>query len=374
MGDLELVPKSVIDEPIRIPENPFWEVFKRFGRDELIAMFVNVIATVIIGIFTAIPILLALAGPVIEKIGFFPGNFWEAKKIYKTTPKKQRKRRFFYFRGAIKRGSKSLLEDILIHDPLYILFMFVGLLVYPGTPIWLLSTASFIIAVIIVTFLEVGINEVRYIKLKNKLKRAGFESERYYETRFFISSQENPKKLMEKITKTFNVVKGKQIGYHDKYLDNNFSTYSGRVPRVRLRLRNNDAIEKGWLQTVQIVYTKAREKGSRAVDQYRYFPIRKTKFYYLLNQKMPKKISEIKNKKIKRVLRHSKSKICDVNFERQFAKNEHILFSIDKILKGKDYYVLEIKVRKNRTLLMEAMRYVMQEFPVAQTTSSKCDL
>ena len=69
---------------IRPPANPFWEVFKTFGRDELTGGVIALAATVIIegsfytyngnGTFTPAQIwCLALAGPVLEKFGFF---FW----------------------------------------------------------------------------------------------------------------------------------------------------------------------------------------------------------------------------------------------------------------------------------------------------------
>ena len=145
---IELISKKLAEEPIKIPQNPFWEVFRRFGRDEAIAMIINVIGTLIISFFTAIPILLSVAGPVIEKIGFFPANFIEARKIYKTTPKNQRKHLFHYIKKAMKRSFTSLTEDILVHDPLYIFFMFFGIIIYPVIPVWILAVISFILAVI----------------------------------------------------------------------------------------------------------------------------------------------------------------------------------------------------------------------------------
>src|SRR5437868_2011220 len=105
------------EKPILLPGNPIWNVFKRFGRDEFIALTINTIGTVIMSFFTQSILLLSVTGPVIEKIGFFPAYLWEAITTYRTTPKKQRKNLTHYLKQAVKRGSVSLAEDICVHDP-----------------------------------------------------------------------------------------------------------------------------------------------------------------------------------------------------------------------------------------------------------------
>ena len=69
--------REELQEIIKLPGSPFWNVFKRFGRDEIIALFVNVLGTSIAGIWIFNNLLLSIIGPVIEKIGFFPGHFHE---------------------------------------------------------------------------------------------------------------------------------------------------------------------------------------------------------------------------------------------------------------------------------------------------------
>lgn len=371
---IELISKKLAEEPIKIPQNPFWEVFRRFGRDEAIAMIINVIGTLIISFFTAIPILLSVAGPIIEKIGFFPANFIEARKIYKTTPKNQRKHLFHYIKKAMKRSFTSLTEDILVHDPLYIFFMFFGIIIYPVIPVWILAIISFILAVIIVTILEVGVKELQYLSFKRKLKKAGFELESFLEARFFISSKQNPKKLLDKIIKDFKLKSlGNVLEYKDKYFENNLKIYSGRIPKVRLRKRTKNS-GKGLMKTLQIVYTRAEEKQNKIKEQYRYFPIKKEKFYFMFKKEIPSNIHEIKNAKIKRILKSClKSAPQKIIFKRTFVCNKILLFSIDKIKKGKHYYILEIKSWKKGNLL-EAMRYIMREFPVVQTTTPKSEM
>lgn len=106
--------------PIRMPGNPFWNVFKRFGRDEAISMVINVAGTAIVNMASTSTTVLSLTGPIVEKIGFFPAHIYESIKIYKTTPTNKRKSYGHYLKKAFKGGFTSLAEDILVHDPVYI--------------------------------------------------------------------------------------------------------------------------------------------------------------------------------------------------------------------------------------------------------------
>jgi len=370
--DIEILPKDLAESPIKIPKNPYWKVLKRFGTDELIAMFINIIGTVIISFFTTARIILSIAGPIVEKIGFFPMHFKEAWTIYKTTPKRQRRKFSHYFKKAVKGGLTSLTEDLLIHDPFYILFMFVGLTIYPKVPIWLLAGASFIIAVFVVSGLEVLFREYQYWDFKRRMKKAGFETETYYEARFFISSKQDYKELLERFAREFNLTKVKPLVYDDTYFEHDFPKFSRREPKVRIRKRTHES-ETGWLQTAQVVYTVTREERPSKIEQYRFFPTKKEKIYYLLNQKTPKSIKEIKNSKIRKMLRpvHDELPKKYVKFNRYIAHNNELLVSTDKISGKRGFYLVELKVYKDVKLLMEAMRFLMREFPVVQTTHAK---
>jgi hypothetical protein len=70
---------------LSIPGSPLFNVLKRFGRDELIALFFSIFSTVVVSLFTKNVLLLSLAAPILEKIGFFPGNFYDTYKDYKKT-------------------------------------------------------------------------------------------------------------------------------------------------------------------------------------------------------------------------------------------------------------------------------------------------
>lgn len=357
---------------IVLPGSPYWNVFKRFGRDESIALIISVVFTSIISIFVSSAVLLAIAGPLVEKIGFFPAHFKEAYSRYLATPKKERKSLSYYFRDAVKNGSTSLIEDILVHDPLYAVLMFGGLIFYPASPVWLLSGASFVIAVFLVAALEIWYTELKYSLFKNNAKKAGFKVHHYYESRFMLSSKKDPNEVLEKISKRFKLNERKNLEYHDLYLDSKLSFYSGRKPRLRLRQRSIP--EGGWMQTVQMIYTRPREVIN-SLDQYRYFPNKREKIYFELKQKMPSKIEDIKDKEIKKYLTKIKAgkDSYKVEFKRKIVHNDELMVSADQ-LPNKDFYFIEIKTYQDIGLLLEAMKYVMKEFPVVQTTQSKIEL
>lgn len=370
---ISLMQKSLESEPIKIPGSPFWNVFRRFGRDEAIAMVVNVIGTVFVSWTTKNPFLLSISGPVIEKIGFFPGHFKEAWEIYNTTHPCKRKSLWFYLKKAFRGGAKSLLEDVLCHDPVYALLMYAGLAFYPESPVWLLAAASFLIAVILVVFGEVAFTEMSYANFKRKLRKKGFGIESYYEARFYVSSGINPKEALGSIAKEFGLSIEKEWVYKDIYFENKLPEYSGREAKLRLRKRTAG---KGSAQTAQIVYTRAYEMPSGRLEQNRYFPIRKEKIYFRLEQKMPSGIGSIKNANARNALMRYTEPFPPrrVMFSRMIAKKDELLATVDSVRGRQPFYLLELKVYKNTKLLKEAMRFVMREFPLIHTTHGKKEI
>lgn len=352
-------------EPIAVPGHPFWIVFKRFGRDEAIAAVVNILATVVASCFYSNIIVLALAGPIVEKIGFFPAHFWEAVGVYRTTAVQHRKKLSSYLKHAFANGSISLVEDVLIHDPCYTLLMILGLRTYPGVPIWLLAATSFVVAVVIVSLFETSATELRYVLLKNKLRRSGFGSESYYESRFMISNTgRDPKDVIVDLANEFKMASPKRMEYHDLYLEHQMKSYSGRKPKVRLRDRTLGESER--LCSLQVVYTRPSEVIPRRFDQYRFFPIRKEKMYFPieiggLDKEKHSKISNFKT-------------IKEVLFTRFVAHNKKLLISVDVVWEGREFYILELKTHKDIKVMMAAMRWVMETLPVVQTTHGKSEL
>ncbi len=374
-------------DPIRIPGSPFWNVFKRFGRDEMIALAISTVGTTIIALFAVPVAVLAFVGPVIEKVGFFPAHIKEALGFYRSAPKEHRRNLWFYLRRALKNSAVSLIEDVLIHDPLYII-LFLILSLYPGIPVWLIATFSFLAAVVAVAWLEVTWHEVRYRLFQRKARRAGFKKGSYLESRFLLNlTSSSAKEIVEKLQIGLKLTPNEKRVYHDTYFRNELPSFSGRYPVLRLRERtlgNCDSPtvsdkehlqEVQRMQTIQMVYSRPQEEQEKQHDQFRFFPIRKEKFYFYLNYPMPEKMADIKEAKVREILRAGElSK--QIIFHRTVMRDEskELLVTVDTPLNDETCCVIELKVYDNAYLLIHAMRFVMTEFPATQTTIPKSEL
>ena len=385
------------DLPIRIPGSPYWSVFKRFGRDEALALIVNVLGTGALGwlvasgaVYTLLTLAgldaeavwaswgvlaLSVVGPVVEKVGFFIGHVWDAWGIYKTTREEDRQPLQHYLKRVVKGGMTSLIEDVLIHDPCYIALMWLGQSFYPAAPVWLLAFVSFIVAVAFVPFVEWGLQELVFNRHLAMARRHGFEMEPYYETRFHISKNVPPEELIANMAKVFGLeIIEEPLHYSNLYFDCQLPEISGRKAEFRLRWRTNTSRGKGMLKTAQIVWTRATEYRG-ALDQHRYFPIRKLKLYATLKGTKPQNFDCISDQDVRWVAQKVSDGEClgEVVFTRKIARSQDLLVSADVSRKGAGY-IVEIKTRDNVPLLIQAMRYLMRQYPVVQTTEGKLGL
>jgi len=368
---MSLPPEVLSQRPIAVPGSPFWNVFKRFGRDEIIAMAVNVLGTAIMSLFSASAVLLAAVGPVVEKIGFFPAHFVEAWKIYKTTSEMQRRNLFHYIKRAARGGTVSLVEDVLVHDPVYIVLMYLGLNAYSGTPAWVLSAISFVIAVVVVAFIEVGVTEGRYLFFKWRAGRAGFEVEKYFESRFLVDVTVDPDQAMKLVSKEFELNTTYEMAYSDTYFESKFPEYSDRTVKFRLRKRTNEA--GNFVRSAQIIYTRAGEVYRNKLEQSRFFPIRKEKIYFELDSlHPPAELEGTAGEFLRKYINDSKPQ--PLHFTRIVAYNKVLLVSADRVKGSRDFYLLEVKVYKEIETLIKAMRFIMRKLPVLQTTHGKLEL
>jgi hypothetical protein len=255
-----------------------------------------------------------------------------------------------------------MIEDILIHDPVYFGLMWVGLFIYTGTPEWMLAILSFLIAVMIVTVVEVGVIELWYKKFKRSI-RGLFHVEKYYESRFRVATNIIPKDFISKMTEKFDLSSYKEYDYTDKYLKSKLVNFNERIGKVRQRFINDNNCNSNL---IQITYTKAGEIPQNVLTQYRFFINQKEKFTSDLNK------NSIDNF----------TKYCDLNvysilkFHRYSAKKINGLYvAIDEVKKdGEHYSVIELKVFDDLELIKTAMEYVMNEFHVIQTTLSKVEI
>lgn len=364
---------------IRPPANPFWEVFKTFGRDELTGGVIALVATAFIeggfyfyngeGIFTPLQMLcLAIAGPILEKFGFFFWHFKEAKNIYKTTPVDDRKPYEFYLKKAFRGGLKTLIWDLLLHDPLYILLMLFGMKVHPSTPAWLLVPIAFAIAVVAVTVLEVTFNEIRYFFFRREKRQRGYELESYLDARFYLDSKIDALVVIERLRDQF--LPDCEIytrSYEDHYFTAELPKFNSREGKMRLRRRGKD---EGESISIQYIYTRTIEDGRSTVGQFRFFPRKKDKHYRMFSD-FDTALVVAKNEAAELGCKDKPQKI---EFQRFMAyRSDTIFIAVDSI--NGDLRVIELKVYHDKPkLLIEAMRFVMHHYPARQTTHRKIDL
>lgn len=159
----ELIEEKVKQTPIQLPGNPFWEVLRVFGRDEMTALLVSTLSTFLVSLLSSNPIILSLTGPVIEKIGFFLPYL---------------KNRSF------NQGFSSLVKDLVLHDPIYAVLMYWGLTHYSATPVWVLAIFSFTLAVFLASAAVITYQEISYQVRSWNLQLNGFSRVSYLEARF----------------------------------------------------------------------------------------------------------------------------------------------------------------------------------------------
>jgi adenylate cyclase class IV len=380
-------------QPIYLPDNAFIAKFKDLGIDELLAAFIDPASSAVGNLLLPQELkqyVLPVTGPAAEKAIFILRHAFEAKGIYKTTPKKIRKPYKFYLKEGVKHGAENLVKDLVYHDPIYIGLMYAGLTLFPEIHPSVISFADYLISVPMAVGIDVMIDELRHKKTTKNIVKSGFHKEKYYESRFRVLKEKDPKEALEDFMQEFNLQSCGTVTYKDTYFDINSKGFSGREVSMRLRQREKRDFEKEnkeWIQegefsnnnnitSLQITYTRAREhKGNKNTpDQCRYFPVKKEKLYAILDPNA-KTLEDITDNKI---LHLAKSKIIDnktkeITFERTIARNGELAICTDKVVANRPYYILELKVYKNTNLLKQAMRYIMVNFPLAveQTTYGK---
>ena len=375
--------KFLKDQPISVPENPFWKVFKTFGRDELNALLLSLLATLgVTGLLKVFPLpvfwsatLLALSGPVFEKLGFFVWHIKDAIEVYASSPLDSRKRFRYYAKRAFRGGMKSLIWDILVHDPIYIALMFGGMYFNPSTSAWLLVPVAFGIAVMLVALLDVGLGEFRYKLLYLKLRGLGFKRVSYLESRFIMNKDtESPDltALFEKsLGNSVTVVspKVKIITYVDKYYETDLPEYNGRSPLLRIRRKVKDSIQQNRLQ---VVFTRAEEQTNKTLSQYRFFPQKKDKYSCSVVEESLGALSNEKLRMFARKITKESEPIRTVSFSRHVISDKCLYMAVDEIGGVAPCKVIELKVFSDGIqTLRKAMRCVMNDYSVTQTTYNK---
>lgn len=363
-------PKNTIrhklsEQPIVLPGNPFWEVFQDFGRDELIALAINAAGVGALSTVSADPLLLSVAGPALEKIGFFVNSSKEAVELYRTTPSEERKAKREYILSALKNGLPNFIRDLVAHDPLYTGFMLLELQRFPETPAWMLSIVAFLLSVAIVSVGEVARGEIAYQRRVAKLEKEGFVFEPQLEARFVVDMADS-RVVLQELADQFNLGNIHTSQYEDTYFETTLPSYNSRRPALRIRKRTEDGEETGQ-EKIQVVYTRTSELKKQKPEQYNYFPVAKDKFQQPLTEKNRGLLDAIS----------AKSTTHAVRFTREYAHVPgHMLISTDTVKNAdRTYTVIEVKsFRKEKDAvqtMIQAMRHIMSHYSVVQTTHSK---
>lgn len=311
------------------------------------------------------PLLLVVAGPVIEKIGFFANSSREAVNIYRTTPVEERNPAYQYVQEAIKNGLPNLMKDIVVHDPLYTILMLLEIQQFPETPVWMLSVIAFLLSVAAIASGEVITKEALYKLQKERLKQSGFSLEKHLEARFIVQNT-HASQLLQELAIQFDLGDIHTSQYVDTYFPTNLPAYNGRQPIVRSRWRREEDSGENS-EEIQVVYTRSSQLRNGQPEQYNYFPENKDKFKFPFDNNTQKVLKKIT----------TDMKGHQVRFTRDYAHIPgKLLISTDQVNNGDNSYtVVEIKSYREEKdavqRMIQVMRHVMSKYDVVQTTHSK---
>lgn len=333
-------------------------------------------------------LLISMIGFLTEKFGFFVGHIFDAI-ITRIKTDKEGSLNFLLGR-AFKRGIKSLLQDVGLHDPLCVPFMYC-LQFFTTMPKGWISFISYFGALLIVVAIDCFAKAVFYWIYSRRLRKAGFREERYYESRFLMEKDkanfvfDNLAQKYQLGAIIFNFEKGDYVvqpekimvgNYHDQYLKVQewLKGFNNRKPKVRIRNRESGIGDGVVRKSFQVIFTRARQLGGKELSQFNFFPTEKVKFCFgfsgqssLINQDTVRKTM---GKFFDRI-------VLEQCVKREFVRKaacdpEKMLVSVDEVDGGKA--ILEIKVYPNRLdLLRKAMTVAMQNGG-EQTTFSKDEL
>jgi hypothetical protein len=194
----ETDPTPFSNSLIYIPINPLVKEAQDLGGAEAIAFGYNVLGTALINLFTKNTLALSIAGPVLEKIGFFLRELHKAITQHKKTGTPISTA----FKTNISNGIKNLLVDIGIHDTIYTALMAYGISHHLFEP-RILAIFSFLLALPPAILVKYSGNEFLYYLWKQLTKLQGFKREKYYESRFILNEYSHSTQLFQQTAKKF---------------------------------------------------------------------------------------------------------------------------------------------------------------------------
>lgn len=338
---------------IEIPMNPLLKETVDLGGAEMMAWVYNVLGTAFVSMLTNNTAALALAWPVIEKIGFF---IWEAIKAYRTHTK-EGTAFSKEFRSNVSNGIKNLIVDITMHDSIYTLVMTYGLTheMFSAT---LLSFISFLVALPPAILMKYSGNELLHVLQKQYSRFHGFKREKYYEARFIVNNHSNPKAIFEKIGDKFWLGGYNLSRYHDTYFHHRIPSFSDRLGTVKLRNITDITGNNESSNAFEIAHTLPTKKTPKKESMYNYFYSRKEKGTKVLPDDIEGR-DILKKFPYRNII---KDEFAQLEFDREILYDDQIRITLDQITWSTNNDIrkmIEIKAYNDKKYLMEVMCAIM---------------
>ncbi|MFZ2151365.1 MAG: hypothetical protein WAZ12_01245 [Candidatus Absconditicoccaceae bacterium] len=354
------------DDLIYVPMNQLVKEAKDLGGAEAMAFGYNVLGTLAVNSFTQNTLTLAVAGPVIEKIGFFFREYIKAVKEHKRTGKPIPQG----FKENLSNGLKNLLVDIGIHDTIYTGLMAYGLSnqMFDAR---ILAIFSFLIALPPAILVKYSGNELFYHIQKHLTKLNGLEREKYYEARFIFNNHQKPVSIFEETADKFGLSNYNMSTYHDKYFDHRIAAFSGRKGTLKFR-EIEDSVTGDKVSNLEIAHTLAKKDYLSKNGVYN--------FFYSSKEKGKKDLTGMDAEGLFRKFPYRfiiKKPSKEVSFEREIFFDDEVRITFDKITAPTNdsiKSVIEVKAYKDTKHLMEVMQFIMGKGNIRLTTQGKNEL
>lgn len=258
---------------IQLPPKVFQELLQEFGRDEVIALVINVLATSATNALGVGGLLLAASGPLAEKAGLFLYPSLRQYLTQKNLPSEERVSLLQNLAKIWDEGRATLARDVFLHDPIYTALLLLELQKLPDLPVELLSAIAFTISIISTVGIEIAGRELLYHLQLEQFKRQGFVLEELYESRvLLLAHPSEAQKILQEVQQEFGFPHKVEANYLDTYYEEK-SGQNGRKSKLRHRIRTevNQAGSSSESASVQMVFEKLTK------DDRGFFPTSKDK-------------------------------------------------------------------------------------------------
>lgn len=377
------IPKRMLDNFIDakgqglivVPENEYAKNLKNFTGAEGLAAIIFSSTAGFLTSLTTNPALLLVGSFIAEKIGLH--LYAIGHELVKPSSQGNFSKRGL---AVLKKTAKLLKTDLVFHDIPHLLLArgalsFFNLMQWPLTPTWsiLISAATFGIALLLAPWFEIKTMQAIY---ENSLIHKGLRAESYYEQRFVLSDDCDPKQILEALSLRFNLNQRYARKFEDTYFVTVFPEDSSQEVLARERkVSVAYSQEKPVHHDFEIIISEIKKQKNQ--DGKPVLSTKKKKFATSLQDGTAanqRSLGWLWNRKIKRAPGFP---TVTLEFLSYCARNDLMRVDLDifPTEDGKAVYLLEIKAYpESKDLLSNAMEYLNERFGVAQTTRSPQDV